>query len=92
MQTGNLTPRSNNTIDEMRFTGNFGQPDGFDSVLVASVRKSGDACLTLTYCMDVGDREERIWSIMLTNEQRLVLAKLLNEYKPTLYERTGEQI
>lgn len=49
MQIGNLTPRSNDPISSMRFSGGFGQPNGFASVLTASVNKASDACLTLDY-------------------------------------------
>jgi hypothetical protein len=79
MFTGKLTPRSNNIVDSMRFSGAFGQPDGFGSVLDVIVNKAGEACFTLHY-------EERMWSVTLTNEQRNALAKMLSNYQPCLYE------
>ena len=90
METGTLTPRSNNIVRAMRFSGGFGQPDGFGSVLVADVRKSGDACLTLTYRMPTGNQEERTWSVILTSTQRHALAALLGDYEPALFETIEE--
>jgi hypothetical protein len=86
--TGTLTPRSNDNVEEMRFTGAFGQPSGFGSVLTVSVRRSGEACLTLNFSPDSGDKKDHMWSVMLTNEQRNELSALLGRYQPTLYERT----
>lgn len=86
MNTGTLTPRSNDTVNEMRFTGNFGQPDGFGSVLTVSIRKDGAVCLTLTWKDLLGD-EEKTWSVMLTSDQRPVLAQLLDSYNPKLWEK-----
>ena len=88
METGKLTPRSNDTIDRMRFSGGFGQPNGFGSVLEVIVNSAGDATFSLTYRMGVPhDDSERSWAIILTNEQRHILASMLGAYKPRLYER-----
>ena len=81
--TGGLTPRSNDGVGEMRFSGGFGQTDGFASVLIASVRRSGEACLTLHYTANSGPM---VWSVMLTNQQRYVLADFLRSYDPVLWE------
>lgn len=87
MEKGNLTPRSNDTIDEMRFSGGFGQPDGFASVLTVRVNRAGEAYFTLCYRKDFHvDRNEDMWSVGLSNEQRMVLSSMLGAYKPTLYE------
>lgn len=87
MNTGKLTPRSNNTVEEMRFSGGFAQPDGFASVLNVKVNKAGDACLGLTYRSGImGEDREKSWSITLTNEQRIVLAGMLGRYQPRIYE------
>ena len=83
MNTGTLTPRSNDSVDEMRFSGGFGQPDGFSSVLTVSVRRSGDVALILNYRVH---GNEQMWSVMLTNEQRNVLAEMIGRYQPTLHE------
>ncbi len=85
MDTGNLTPRSNDTVTEMRFSGNFGQPDGFGSVFTAKVNTAGEACLTLEY------GEGKQWSVMLTDSQRQALASMLGIYKPILFEHTTYQ-
>ena len=88
---GTLTPKSNELVEEMRFTGNFGQPNGFGSVLVASVRRSGEACLSLHYSTgSFGDRLDHFWAVMLTNEQRNALSALLGRYQPRLFESTTE--
>lgn len=84
MNKGTLTPRSNNEVEAMRFSGGFGQPDGFSSVLTASIRTSGEACLTLEY--ENGGHIHQ-WSVMLTDEQRNALSALLGRYQPRLYER-----
>jgi hypothetical protein len=47
METGNLTPKSNDTVLEIQYTGAFGQPDGFGSVLTCRIARSGDATLAL---------------------------------------------
>lgn len=84
MKTGKLTPRANDTVSRIRFSGSFGQPDGFGSVLEADQRESGEVALTLFYKMNNSDH---MWSVMLTNEQRKALGKFLFEYEPTLFER-----
>jgi hypothetical protein len=83
MDKGTLTPRTNKEVAAMRFSGNFGQPDGFGSVLLASIRESGDLCLTLDFLLN---GKEMMWSVMLTNDQRTALAGFLNRYHPRLYE------
>ena len=88
MNTGTLTPRCENTVDEMRFSGGFRTPGGFSSVLTVSVRRNGGACLTLDYQSTNGESQ---WSVMITNEQRKALATLLAAYEPVLFERTSEQ-
>lgn len=86
---GNLTPKANRVIEEMRFTGNFGQPDGFGSVLIASVRESGEVCLSLHFSMgNFGNKLDHFWGVMLTNEQRAELSALLGRYQPRLFEHT----
>ena len=71
----------------MRFSGSFGQPDGFDSILTAIVKEDGGLCLTLNYKCDY---EERMWSIELDNEQRKVLRDHIDGYEPRLWEVIGE--
>lgn len=83
MNKGTLTPQSSDVVRDMRFTGGFGQPDGFASTLTALVRKSGALCLTLDY--RVNDREQ-MWSVELTSEQRHTLAELLLSYEPRHWE------
>jgi len=85
METGTLTPRSNDIVDEMRFSGGFGQPDGFGSVLTASMRKSGDAALTLVWRDLQG--HEQTWSVVLAPGQKDALGQFLTRYQPRLYER-----
>jgi hypothetical protein len=85
MNTGALTPRSNTTIQAMRFSGGFGQPDGFASVLIVRVAESGEVSLTLDYRTHP-DTAYHQWSVQLTNEQRVTLANFLLSYKPTLWE------
>jgi hypothetical protein len=89
METYKLTPQSNNTIRSSVFSGGFAQPDGFSSVLTASVHTDGHAGLTLVYRAQHGQSagEERMWSIRLTNEQRKELVKVLDAdgYEPTLF-------
>lgn len=84
MEKGKLTPRSNDCVDAMRFSGGFGQPDGFASVLDVKVNRGGEVCLTLAHRVS-GD--ERIWSVMLTDSQRHALAAMLASYKPRTFER-----
>jgi hypothetical protein len=86
MEKGKLTPRSADVIEAMRFSGAFGQPDGFDSVLTATVRRSGGVCFTLDYRIPPQDNDMR-WSVELTNEQRAAMAEFLGQYKPTLCEK-----
>lgn len=85
METGTLTPRSADIVDEFRFSGNFGQPDGFGSVLTASVRRDGSLCLRLNYDLN---GKEMFWAVELTSEQREILTSLTNRYRPRLYECT----
>lgn len=79
MDIGNLTPRSSDVVADMRFTGNFGRPDGFGSLLEVLVRRSGEVCLTI-------DSKDQTWSVELTSEQRRELAKLLDCYEPLLWD------
>jgi hypothetical protein len=90
MEKGKLTPRSNNLVAAMRFSGGFGQPDGFASVLTVRINTAGELALTLCYRHDVGDRQEHMWSVTLTNEQRVELADFLSLYEPTLWEQFKE--
>lgn len=85
MKTGNLTPRSNNIVKSVRFSGSFGQPDGFSSVLVASVSRSGSLELNLTF-RDYNGSNERFWAVRLTNDQRRRLGQLCIEYEPVQFE------
>lgn len=89
MKTGKLTPKTNDTMDSMRFTGGFGQPSGFGSVLTATVKEDGGLCLTLNYKMDMSDGEH-MWSVELNNEQRNALGSMISKYQPVLYERIGK--
>ncbi len=82
MNTGTLTPRANSTIKAMRFTGAFGQPDGFGSILEAAIRTDGRAVLTAKW----KDTNEHQWTVELDNEQRKTLAALLACYEPTMSE------
>ena len=84
MKTGNLTPKSNNEVKTVRYSGTFGQPDGFGSVLEVSIRASGEVSLCLTY-RGVAEKENS-WGTMLTHEQGKHLANLLNSYEPILWE------
>lgn len=84
MKTGKLTPKSGDVVDAMRFTGAFDQPDGFGSVLDVTVRRSGDAYLTLTYRMHGA---EHVWSIGLTEPQRNALAQMLSQNQSRTWER-----
>ncbi len=87
MVKGKLTPKSNDTVHEMRFSGGFGQPDGFSSVLNVRVNKAGYSYLTSTYRMNGVDHT---WTIELNNEQRKTLAELLTRYEPTLWEEVND--
>ncbi len=86
MKTGTLTPRSNGIEDAMRFSGSFGQPDGFGSVLDVTVNTEGVACLTLTWKSSSSSDEQR-WSVMLNSDQRNALAEMLAKYQPRTWER-----
>jgi hypothetical protein len=83
MDTGTLTPRCSDPVRAVRFSGPFGQPDGFSSVLTVIVRKSGDLCLKLNY---KGHITEHQWAVELTSEQRIALGKTVLSYTPKLYE------
>ena len=85
LPTGGLTPRSNNKEKAYRYSGGFGQSDGFASILDVKVNTAGELTLTLHYKMTT-DRESQFWSVMLSNEQRKHLAALLDSYDPTLWE------
>jgi hypothetical protein len=88
---GTLTPKSREIVDEMRFSGNFGQPNGFGSVLIAQVRRDGEACLSLHYSTgNFGEKLDHFWAVMLTNEQRNALAEFLGAYQPRLWEKTRD--
>ena len=87
MDTGTLTPRSNDTVEAMRFSGGFDHPDGFASVLIVRINRAGDACLTLQYRTDHLSGKEMIWSVMLDDGQRNALAAMLGRYQPRTYER-----
>ena len=89
MYTGQLTPKSNSTVNRMLFSGSFDQPDGFGSVLNVSVNEHGHATLTLCY-KNIRSSEEHIWSIILDNEQRRALSKMLVSYEPTLIYEVPE--
>jgi hypothetical protein len=86
MDKGTLTPRSNTLVEAIRFTGAFGQPDGFGSVLLAEVKQDGRLVLTTTWKMDK-DGKEMTWTVELDNEQRKILAELAGRYQPKLYEK-----
>ena len=82
LPTGGLTPRSNNKEVSCRYTGGFGQPDGFASVLEVTVNRGGDLALTLHWT----EKGINMWSVMLTNEQRKHLSGLIASYDPVLWE------
>lgn len=84
MFTGNLTPKSNDKVVAMRFTGAFGQSDGFGSVLNVEINKAGHASLTLFYNPPSG---ATFWAVELDSEQRRALAVLLMTYEPKTFER-----
>jgi len=86
MEKGKLTPRSSDVVEAMRFSGDFGQPDGFKSVLTVTVRRSGGVCFTLNYRIPPRDKD-MVWSVELANEQRAAMAEFLGQYKPTLCEK-----
>lgn len=87
INSGNLTPRSNDAVGEMMFSGGFGQPDGFGSVLRARINRAGELALNLDYRRGIsGPDDVQCWCVNLTNEQRKELAKFLVTYEPTLFE------
>ena len=90
MQTGKLTPKSNDIKRCARYSGSFGPQDGFGSILEATVNTGGEVCLSLIYKTDHYGSKENIWGVMLTNEQRKHLSKLLASYEPTLWEEINE--
>ena len=85
LPTGGLTPRSNSKEVAYRYTGGFGQPDGFASVLEVTVNRAGDLALTLHHTSGL-DNHAHLWSVMLTNEQRKHLSGLIASYDPVLWE------
>ena len=91
MKTGTLTPKANNIEDAMRFSGCFGQPDGFGSMLDVTVNTEGKACLTLTWKTDTSGGEEKRWSITLDSDQRNALASMLAKYQPRTWERYKDE-
>lgn len=84
---GNLTPRASDIVEAMRFSGGFGQPDGFSSVLEVMVRKDGSVCLRLLYSTIGDKRLSNFWAVELTNEQRFALQFFIGRYQPRLFER-----
>lgn len=89
MKTGTLTPRSNDCVKAMRFSGSFGQPDGFASVLDVKVNQGGNVSLSLTY--KGGDNQEHMWAVALTDSQRRALAVMLAAYEPRVFEYYEER-
>jgi len=87
LPSGNLTPRSNSDTFCRRYSGGFGQPDGFGSVLDVRVNKAGDLCFTLYYKTGFPS-SPNMWSVTLTNEQRKNLGAGISnpELDPTLWE------
>ena len=83
--TGKLTPKTNSTVLGMRFSGAFGQTNGFGSMLEAEVKTDGRLVLTLKY-KDI-DSHIHQWSIDLTNEQRRALGEMILNYEPCLFEQ-----
>lgn len=88
---GTLTPKSNSVVEEMRFSGNHAiGGGGHGSVLVADIRKSGEACLALYYSTgSFDDKLDHFWAVMLTNEQRKALAEFLGRYQSKLFEHVS---
>ncbi len=87
MKQGNLTARSNNKITSFRYSGGFGQPDGFASILTVTVNNEGYLALSLVYRKGGGiSSEEHFWTVNLTNSQRQHLAGWIGEHKPQLWE------
>ena len=83
METGNLTPKSNNDILKMRFTGSFWQPDGFGSMLNIVVNKHGNLTLGIT---TKDQDKETSWNVILDSAQRIALGNAIVQYEPVLYE------
>lgn len=86
MFTGNLTPKDNDTVKEMIFTGSFAQPNGFGSVLTARINTEGNLELSLTFTTDFGSSKETMWGIILNCEQRRALGNLALSYEPVHFE------
>ncbi len=86
MKAGNLTSRTSDVVKAYRYAGPYAlHADGaISSVLTVSQRRSGNACLTLHY------EGNKMWSIELTDEQRIHLAKWLGEYQPVLFEEVKD--
>jgi hypothetical protein len=80
METGKLTPKSNDTVCARRYTGSFGQPSGHGSILEAIVRRDGR--LVLTVKTNLGD----MWTAELSNEQRKDFVAWAAPYEPVLWE------
>ncbi len=86
METGNLTPRSNNTVAGARYSGSFGPVNGFGSVLEVTINTEGKTTFTLHYSADFDGKKEHMWSVILDNEQRRHLSDMLKSYEPKLIE------
>jgi hypothetical protein len=87
---GTLTARTPDVVKEMRFAGQGSQWDG-GSVLVAAIRRTGEACLSLHWSTgNFGKKLDHFWAIELTSEQRKALAAMLISYEPTLFESTTD--
>jgi len=85
---GTLTARTPDVVKEMRFAGQGNIWSG-GSVLIAAVRRTGEACLSLHYSTgNFGDKLDHFWAIELSSEQRKALAALLLSYEPVLFEST----
>lgn len=89
--TGKLTSRSNDTVAERRYSGDFGQPSGFGSVLEVRINKSGAVAFLLHYL--AFDGNPMMWCVNLTNEQRLNLSEFLSTktFEPKLWEDMGKE-
>ena len=82
MKKEGLDPKSNDTVVKARFSGGFGQPDGFESILTVSVNRHGNATFHLAYKIVNTDQS---WAVILDNDQRRELIRLLSEHEPTLW-------
>lgn len=89
LPTGGLTPRANNGYRGKRYTGSFGQPDGFGSVLYVEVKQDGRLVLKLHFKPGT-DSAPHFWAVELDNAQRNDLASWIGEYQPTFWEEVGE--